>query len=417
VIGHGAPGIEGTSKAHGSPLGPEVLAAAKAAAGWTAEPFSVPAEVRDRCHQLAAVGAAQHATWKARFATLERADAERAAEWRRTQARALPVDLDAVLASVERGQATATRQSSQAALRALTAALPELVGGSADLAGSTGTVTGQAAVGPGDFAGSVVNFGVREFAMAAVLNGLSLHGGFRPYGSTFLVFSDYLRPALRLSALMRQPVIYVLTHDSVAVGEDGPTHQPVEHVESLRMIPGVRVLRPADDHETVAAWRAALEHTDGPTVLVLTRQAVPSVEPVSGWSLPEHGARVVVPHEAPEVDLLATGSEVGVAMAAAALLREDGVGARVISVPWRERFVDVRESFGTAPLTVGVEAGVRGGWGGLTQHQVGIDEFGASGPGDTVLAHFGFTPQAVADRVLTTLADRNDATDRPTAKE
>ncbi|HEU4511610.1 MAG TPA: transketolase [Nocardioidaceae bacterium] len=417
VIGHGAPGIEGTSKAHGAPLGPDVLAAAKARAGWPHEPFTVPAEVRERCRELAASGAERHTTWKARFAGFEREHPERAAEWRRTQARALPLDLDAVLASVERGNAKATRQSSQAALRALTAALPELVGGSADLAGSTGTGTGQPAVAPGDYAGSVVNFGVREFAMAAVLNGLSLHGGFRPYGSTFLVFSDYLRPALRLSALMRQPVIYVLTHDSVAVGEDGPTHQPVEHVESLRMIPGVRVLRPADDHETVEAWRAALEHTDGPTVLVLTRQAVPSVEAAPGWSLAEHGARVVVPHEQPEVDLLATGSEVGVAMAAADLLREEGVAARVISVPWRERFVDVRASFGTAPVTVGVEAGVRNGWGALTQHQVGIDEFGASGPGDTVLAHFGFTPQAVAERVRTTLTHRNDATASTTAKE
>ncbi len=417
VIGHGAPGIEGTSKAHGSPLGPEVLAAAKARADWPYEPFTVPTEVRERCRELAASGAERHAAWSARFADLERDHPERAAEWRRAQARALPVELDAVLATVETGQARATRHTSQAALRALTAALPELVGGSADLAGSTGTVTGQPAVTAGDYAGSVVNFGVREFAMAAVLNGLSLHGGFRPYGSTFLVFSDYLRPALRLSALMRQPVVYVLTHDSVAVGEDGPTHQPVEHVESLRMIPGVRVLRPADDHETVAAWRAALEHTDGPTVLVLTRQAVPSVEAAPGWSLTEHGARVVVPHEAPEVDLLATGSEVAVAIDAADLLREDGVATRVISVPWRERFVAVRDAFGTAPLTVGVEAGVRSGWGGLTQHQVGIDEFGASGPGDTVLAHFGFTPQAVAERVRTTLSHRNDATVSTTAKE
>ena len=417
VIGHGAPGVEGTSKAHGAPLGPDVLASAKAAADWPVEPFTVPVEVRERCEELAAVGAAEHATWKARFTTLEQEDAERAAEWRRTQARELPADLDAVLAAVERGRARATRQSSQATLRALSAALPELVGGSADLAGSTGTATGQPAVAPDDFSGSVVNFGVREFAMAAVLNGLSLHGGFRPYGSTFLVFSDYLRPALRLSALMRQPVVYILTHDSVAVGEDGPTHQPVEHVESLRMIPGVRVLRPSDDHETLAAWRAALEHTDGPTVLVLTRQAVASVEPADDHFLTEHGGRVVVPHDAPEVDLLATGSEVGVAVAAAELLRGDGVASRVISVPWRERFVEARDRFGTAPLTVSVEAGVRTGWGGLTQEQVGIDEFGASGPGDAVLAHFGFTPQAVAERVRTTLADRNDATDRTTAKE
>ncbi len=408
VIGHGAPGVEGTSKAHGSPLGAEVLAAAKAAAGWTAEPFTVPAEVRDLCAELAADGAAQHAIWDARFADLEAQDADRAETWRRTQARALPVDLDEVIAGVERGRSLATRQSSQAVLRALSAALPELVGGSADLAGSTGTATGQPAVTAADFSGAVLNFGIREFAMAAVLNGLSLHGGFRPYGSTFLVFSDYLRPALRLSALMRQPVIYVLTHDSVAVGEDGPTHQPVEHVESLRMIPGVRVLRPADDHETAEAWRTALEHTDGPTVLVLTRQSVPSWDAPAPGFLAEHGARVVVPHDDPDVDLLASGSEVEVAAGAAELLREQGVAARVVSVPWRERYVAHRDAFPAAPVTVSVEAGVRIGWQAVADEAHGIDEFGASGPGDAVLEHFGITPRAVADRVHAVLT-RNDA--------
>jgi transketolase len=417
VIGHGAPGVEGTSKAHGSPLGAEVLEAAKAAAGWTAAPFTVPAEVRERCEELAAVGAAEHATWSGRLADLEREAPERAAQWRRTWARELPADLDAVLSAVELGATRATRQSSQAALRALAGALPELVGGSADLAGSTGTATGGPEVTAEDFSGSVVNFGIREFAMAAVLNGLSLHGGFRPYGSTFLVFSDYLRPALRLSALMRQPVVYVLTHDSVAVGEDGPTHQPVEHVESLRMIPGLRVLRPADDHETVEAWRAALEHTDGPTVLVLTRQAVPSVPPTAAWSLPDDGARVVVPHEHPQVDLLASGSEVAVAIATADLLAGDGVAARVVSVPWRERYAAVRDRFGRAPVAVSVEAGVRTGWHGLVDAAHGIDEFGASGPGDDVLAHFRITPQDLAERVRTTLAARDDATARTTAKE
>ncbi len=416
VIGHGAPGVEGTPKAHGAPLGPQVLAAAKAAAGWTAEPFTVPAAVRARCEELAAVGAAEHEAWAARLADLEREAPERAAEWRRTRARELP-DLEAVLAEVALGADRATRQSSQAALRALTAALPELVGGSADLAGSTGTATGAPAVTADDFSGSVVNFGVREAAMAAVLNGLSLHGGFRVFGSTFLVFSDYLRPALRLSALMHQPVVYVLTHDSVAVGEDGPTHQPVEHVESLRLIPGVRVLRPADDHETAAAWRAALERADGPTVLVLSRQAVPSLGPAPHTFLTAHGARVVVDHERPVVDVVASGSEVAVAVAAAELLAGDGVAVRVLSVPWRERYVDVRDAVGTAPVTVSVEAGVRTGWLGVADAAHGIDEFGVSGPGDAVLAHFGITPQAVAARVHTALGTRNDATDRTTAKE
>ncbi len=420
VIGHGAPGIEGTPKAHGAPLGTEVLAAAKERAGFPAEPFTVPDEVRNRCAELAEEGAARHAAWSAELAAFEAASPQAAATWRRAQAGELPEHIDEVLAGVEVGVKRATRQSSQAVLRALTAAMPELVGGSADLAGSTGTATGQPAVTADDFSGSVLNFGVREFGMAAILNGLSLHGGFRPYGSTFLVFSDYLRPALRLSALMRRPVVYVLTHDSVAVGEDGPTHQPVEHVESLRMIPGVQVLRPADDHETVAAWRAALDYADGPTVLVLTRQAVePHATPdVGPGFVREYGARVVVHEDHPEVDLLATGSELDLAVGAAELLRDDGVAARVISVPWRERFVARRDAFGTAPVTVSVEAGVRAGWRGVAgTGQVGIDEFGASGQGNHVLAHFGLTPGAVADEVHAALATRNDATDRPAKEE
>jgi transketolase len=315
---------------------------------------------------------------------------------------------------VQPGRDRATRQTSQAALAELTSVLPELVGGSADLAGSTGTATSLPAVTRDDYSGSTIHFGIREFAMAATLNGLSLHGGFRAYGSTFLVFSDYLRPALRLSALMRQPVIYVLTHDSVAVGEDGPTHQPVEHVESLRLIPGVRVLRPADDVETLAAWQAAIEHLDGPTVLVLTRQTVPSL--ASGPATPEdfltrRGARVVHAAEDPAVDLLATGSEVGLAVAAAHALEAQGLSARVISVPWREQFARSRQDFGRAPVEVSLEAGVTTGWLGLTHagHAVGIDEFGASGPGDQVLARFGLTVDSVVAHTLTAVTAHRTA--------
>jgi transketolase len=402
VIGHGAPGVEGTSKAHGSPLGAEVLAAAKAAAGWDRPAFTVPEEVAERCVELAADGARAHARWDAAYAAFAAAHPERAQDWERTQSRGLPADLGEILAGVPTGVDRATRQSSQAVLTALAARLPELVGGSADLAGSTGTATGQDSVTRGDFSGEVVHFGIREFGMAAVLNGLSLHGGFRPYGSTFLVFSDYLRPALRLSALMRQPVIYILTHDSVAVGEDGPTHQPIEHVESLRLIPGVTVLRPADDVETVAAWRQALETTDGPTVLVLTRQSVPSI---ASPGAPEDfiastGGRVVRDAPRADVDLLATGSEVGLAMSAADLLAVDGVSARVVSVPWRERYADRRDDLDRAPVTVTVEAGVTSGWAGLAGGgpRVGIDRFGASAPAADVLADVGLVPEAVAAR-------------------
>ena len=305
---------------------------------------------------------------------------------------------------METGHDRATRQSSKAVLAALTAELPELVGGSADLAGSTGTAVGGRPVTREDFSGDVLNFGIRELGMAAVLNGMSLHGGFRVYGSTFLVFSDYLRPALRLSALMRQPVVYLLTHDSVAVGEDGPTHQPVEHVESLRLIPGLTVLRPADDVETAAAWRHALATADGPTAIVLTRQAVPSLGPAPARFLPERGGRVVRDADSPDVDVLASGSEVALAVAAADLLAEQGVTARVVSVPWRERYAERSGDTPRAPLTVSVEAGVTSGWAGLATVRIGVDGFGASGKAADVLAHVGLTPHDVAARIHTALA-------------
>jgi transketolase len=402
VIGHGAPGIAGTSKAHGAPLGEAVLAATKAAAGWDHPPFTVPAEVAERCASVAAGGARAHDAWEAAYRIFAENVPERAAEWERAQARDLPADLDEVLAGVPLGTDRATRQSSQAMLTALASRLPELVGGSADLSGSTGTATGADAVTREDFTGAALHFGIREFGMAAVLNGLSLHGGFRPYGSTFLVFSDYLRPALRLSALMGQPVIYLLTHDSVAVGEDGPTHQPVEHVESLRIIPGVTVLRPADDVETAAAWRQALANTDGPTVIVLTRQSVPSI-PADGAGadfLDAAGGRVVRAADNAHVDLLASGSEVPLAMAAADLLAADGVRARVVSIPWRERYAAREDASERAPVTVTVEAGVTSGWAALARGgpRVGVDRFGASGPAAAVLDHLGLVPEAVAAR-------------------
>ncbi len=402
VIGHGAPGVEGTPAAHGAPLGATVLAAAKAAAGWAYPELTVPGAVADHCALLATAGRAAHASWAERWARFAQAEPARADVWRRTWSRELPPDLDAAISGVVTGIARATRQTSQSVLRAATSAMPELVGGSADLATSTGTVTGQRVVTRDDFSGAVVNFGIRELGMAAVLNGLSLHGGFRAYGSTFLVFSDYLRPALRLSALMGQPVIYLLTHDSVAVGEDGPTHQPVEHLESLRLIPGLTVLRPADDVETAAAWRQALATTDGPTVLVLSRQSVPSL-PVGGTGrdfLAADGGRVVRAVADPDVDLLATGSEVGLALEAAELLEAEGLRARVVSVPWRERHAATFSARERAPITVSIEAGVTSGWAGLATVRIGVDRFGASGTASDVLAHLGLTPAVVASRVV-----------------
>ena len=394
--------------------------AAKAQADWDEQPFTVPDAVREVCTRLTTTGVHARAEWRTRFADFAQTQPERAAQWSRSQDRQLPDGTDELFDNLPTGAAKATRQSSQTALTAVSALMPELVGGSADLAGSTGTVTDQQPVTAQDYSGPVIRFGIREFAMAAVLNGLSLHGGFRAYGSTFLVFSDYLRPALRLSALMRQPVIYILSHDSVAVGEDGPTHQPVEHVESLRLIPGVRVLRPADDHETIAAWRAALAHTSGPTVLVLSRQSLPSLESVPGTpvdSLTVDGARVVSDVEAPAVDLTATGSEVAVAVATAKLLRESGLAVRVISAPWREQFTRRRETFGRAPLAISVEAGSTQGWLGIAYAgAIGIDTFGVSGSGDAVLAHFGLTPEAVAERVLQAVAQQRSNSTNPSER-
>ena len=407
TIGFGAPTIEGTSAAHGAPLGPEVLAATRRRFDWPPEAFHVPSDVHERCVELAVAGSGARHEWEAGFARWAADEPAAAHEWARRQRRELPADVETALKSVDVAQDLATRQSSGQVLRLLAGVLPELVGGSADLAGSTGTAIAGGAVRAGSYGGRVLNFGVREHAMAAALNGLALHGGLRVFGSTFLVFSDYLRPALRLSALMRLPVVYVLTHDSVAVGEDGPTHQPVEHVESLRLIPGLTVLRPADTAETVDAWRSALARTDGPTVLVLSRQTLPALGECSEGTIDEFGARVITAPSSPsEVTLLASGSEVAVAVAAAALLAVDGIGVRVVSVPWRERLerLDpmVRAEIVGPGLAFALEAGVRGGWVRLTgsiNRVVGLDTFGTSGPGAEVLEHFGLTPGSVAAAV------------------
>ncbi|MFV0462519.1 MAG: transketolase [Nostocoides sp.] len=407
VIGQGAPGIEGTSAAHGAPLGPAVLEQAKQRAGFDYPAFAVPDEVAQATRAYATAGASAHAQWAARFAKFAAADPARAETWRRTWAAEAPAGLAATLAAVPRSASRATRVASQAMLAAVAEMAPELVGGSADLAGSTGTAIGGEVITAGDYAGTVVHAGIREFGMAALLNGLSLHGGFRAYGSTFLVFSDYLRPAIRLSALMKQPVTYILTHDSVAVGEDGPTHQPIEHVESLRLIPGLQVIRPADDLETAAAWQLAVQARQAPTALILSRQSLPLLpaedEVAAHEAVLRDGARVVRDVPAPAVEIVASGSEVSLALAAADLLDERGLPARVVSVPWRERWATSAGARRTVPR-VAVEAGVRAGWAGFADVVVGLDEFGASGKGDQVLAHFGFTPEAVADAAASVAA-------------
>jgi len=411
VIGFGAPGFEGTSAAHGSPLGPARLAATRARFGWPDEAFHVPDDVRRRGQELAARGTEQHRAWQQNQVPTPPAlePAQLAFE--------LSPAVEAALTQIPVGSARATRQASAAVLHALSTVLPELVGGSADLAGSTGTdgLAGSA-VDRTDFGGSTVHFGIREHAMAAVLNGLAQHG-LRPFGSTFLVFSDYLRPALRMSALMQLPVIYIFTHDSVAVGEDGPTHQPIEQLESLRLIPGLAVIRPADDAETVEAWRAALRRSDGPTALILSRQALDPLGPCPPGELAAFGARVVgrSPDE-PRVTILASGSEVGLALAAAAELDAAGIATRVVSVPWRERFSSLNEArrdqiLGGAQIVLAVEAGVADGWTALTgarRRVLGIDGFGASGPGKQVYAQLGLTVAALTGLAWAELS-RNEA--------
>lgn len=410
TIGHGAPGVEGTPAAHGSPLGEDTIAAMRERAGWPPTAFHVPTAVRLHVADLGAGWAAARARW------VRTHDAWRAAHPQVAQDFPLdriPAGPDAsVLAPLTDGAAaggkTATRKASATALRTLASAYPALVGGSADLASSTGTALPGGDVGPGAFGGRTIHFGVREHGMAAALNGMALHGGLRPFGSTFLVFSDYLRPALRLAALMRLPVVHVFTHDSVYVGEDGPTHQPVEHVESLRLIPGLTVLRPADAAETALAWEIAAANLDGPTVLVLSRQDLPVLGGSGLADVRAHGARTVhEPDGRVDVALAASGSEVSLALKAARLLDARGVAARVVSVPWRERYDEALRSGGVAvpgvPV-VWVEAGVTTGWRALAvpgDRVVGIDRFGESGPGPDVAVHLGLSVVAVARAAFT----------------
>jgi transketolase len=414
VIGYGTPGVAGTPKAHGNPLGPDTLTATRRGFGWPDEAFHIPADVAAYAGELAAAGAATRQRWEASFTAWAADHPEAAAAWHQAHAKELPGEVGEALAAIPT-QTMATRQASARVLSTLGPLVPQLVGGSADLAGSTGTdAHGGAAVTAEDFGGSTIHFGIREHGMAAVLNGMAAHGGFRPYGSTFLVFSDYLRPSLRLSALMGLPVIYLLTHDSIAVGEDGPTHQPVEHVESLRLIPRLAVLRPADCAETISAWHAALSRTDSPSALILTRQSVPDLGTCAVDTVARFGARVVGDNvEAPLVTILSSGSEVTLAITAARDLTAAGTPTRVVSVPWRERFASLSDAersalTGGARIIVAVEAGVPHGWAGLTgspRRVLGLSDFGASGPADAVLERFGMTSAAVVDLVRRELSE------------
>jgi transketolase len=409
TIGFGAPSKAGSSKVHGSPLGAAEIAGARAALGWTSPPFEIPADIGAAWRAAGARGATERTAWEARLAA-----SGQAADFTARMAGDVPAAAVAALEAHIAGliaapQKVATRKSSEMALAVFNSAAPLTIGGSADLTGSNFTRTkDQDVLSADNYAGRYVNYGIREFGMAAAMNGIALHGGAIPYGGTFLVFSDYMRNAIRMSAIQRIRVIYVLTHDSIGVGEDGPTHQPVEHLLSLRAIPNLAVYRPCDAIETAESWALALADTGRPSVLALSRQNLPQVRLVAGENLTAKGGyRLVGATAARRVVFLATGSEVEIAMAAASELEAEGVGCDVVSMPCWEAF-DVQpaayrsELLPDDALLVSVEAGVTLGWERYTGNKglnIGVDAFGVSAPIGDVYAHFGLTGPQVAARV------------------
>ncbi len=415
IIGFGAPNKQGSESTHGAPLGENEVAAAREALGWKAAPFEIPEDIatawsgRDR-------GAAAEAGWQKTFDEYQSQYPEQAADFTRRMAKELPENWDAIAEdAIEKiaaaGEAMATRKASLVALNAFAPALPELAGGSADLTGSNLTKHAGSTVITGDDAsGNYIYFGVREFGMAAICNGLALHGGVIPYAGTFLVFSDYARNALRMAALMKIQNIFVFTHDSIGLGEDGPTHQPIEHTESLRLMPNMHVWRPCDTVETAVAWRFAIERRDGPTSLVLSRQGVPhqqrNKDQIASIA---RGAYVL--HETdgqPDVILIATGSEVALAMSSAEVLADDGIHARVVSMPCARVFdaqdAEYREQVLPAEVTarVVIEAGATETWwrfAGSNGRVIGIDRFGMSAPAGELFEHYGFSVDNVVAAV------------------
>jgi len=418
TIGFGAPSKAGTEKSHGSPLGPDEIKGARERLGWHEPPFVIPADVLDLWRTAGRANKTAHQSWNERLAATP---AARRAEFGRRLHGELPKDeLAAAVRSAKEKLAAApkeiaTRAASESALESLTAAVPEMVGGSADLTGSNNTrPKGMAVLSAADYSGRFIHYGVREHGMAAAMNGMSLHGGIIPYSGTFLVFSDYCRPAIRLAALTGVRVIHVMTHDSIGLGEDGPTHQPVEHLAALRAIPNLFVFRPCDAVETVECWQLALQNADAPSVLALTRQNLQQLR--LGYDDNNRcaaGAYEIAAAEkkAAEVSLFATGSEVAIAVEARKLLNERGVAARVVSVPCFELFralpaAEREKVLGAAKVKVAVEAAVRQGWDEIIGSDgvfVGMTSFGASAPAKDLYKHFGITPEKVADAALAKL--------------
>ena len=412
-IGFGAPTKAGSEKSHGSPLGADEIKGAREKLGWTHGPFEVPNDVRESWLAAGQRAQRKRQDWAKRLATLP---AETRTEFERRMRGDIAIDkLAAAVKSVKDKLAAApkdiaTRSASEFALETLVPAIPEMIGGSADLTGSNNTrPKGMGAMSAKDYAGRFIHYGIREHGMAAAMNGMALHGGIIPYSGTFLVFSDYCRPSIRLAALMGERVIHVMTHDSIGLGEDGPTHQPVEHLAALRAIPNLHVFRPCDTVETLECWQLALQSRETPSVLALTRQNLPQQrKDADGTNRCAKGAyELIAAGGKPHVSLFATGSEVPVAIDAQKLLAQRGVTARVVSVPCFELLLALPESerraiIGDAPVKVGIEAAIRQGWDAIIGSDgifIGMTGFGASAPAKDLFKHFGITAEAVADAV------------------
>jgi transketolase len=408
TIGYGSPNKQGTSATHGAALGDDEVAATRKALGWPHAPFEIPEDILSSWRSAGSRGTSARSAWEAKLAA-----SDDKTEFTRRQAGELAPGFDAAIDKYKQQLVAdqpkkATRASSEMALEVINAALAETIGGSADLTGSNNTKTSQLEIiGRGNLKGRYIYYGIREFGMAACMNGLALHGGFIPYSGTFLVFSDYSRGAIRLGALMHQRVIHVMTHDSIGLGEDGPTHQPVEHIASLRAVPNLLVFRPADAVETVECWQAALESEHRPSVLALTRQGLPAVRKTSvSENMSAHGAYELKGAVAEaKVSLFASGSEVEIALAAQDILNGQGIATRVVSVPCFELFAEQEEDYqaqviGTATARVAVEAAVSLGWErftGATGRFIGMTGFGASAPIKDLYKHFGITAEAIVE--------------------
>ena len=413
IIGYGAPNKQGTSATHGAALGLDEVAATREFLGWTAEPFVIPEDIKAAWLEAGQRGAPLRSSWEARLV----ASKDRA-EFERRMAGKLPdsFSLDAYLQDlIANPQKVATRKASEMVLGAINEQLPETIGGSADLTGSNNTKTkGQAPLTAGDYAGRYVYYGIREFGMACAMNGMALHGGVIPYGGTFLVFSDYCRGAIRLSALQQQRVVYVMTHDSIGLGEDGPTHQPVEHLMSLRVMPNLDVYRPCDVIETAECWALSLEKTDGPSLLALSREGLPQLRTDISENFSARGAYRLKAAEGPrKAVLIASGSEVEIALATAKQLEAAGHGADVVSMPSWERFDSQPESYRDSilpdgALLVSIEAGTTMGWEryvGRKGLRFGLDGFGASAPVKSLYDHFGLTADKLAPQIIGALTN------------